>query len=235
MRLRRHPPCRTWGHCAADRRPLRPNRVRAVIDHLVYATPDLDAAVEWVAAAVGVRPTPGGRHPGLGTRNALLDIGDGAYLELIGVDGQAAAPPDGPRPFGLDRITEPRLAGWAAKASGIDRCVARARAAGYDPGPVQSLSRRLPDGTELRWRLTFPGPHSVELIPFLIEWAEDAPHPSTTSPAGCRLVSFTGGHPEPVAVAPVLRALGVELAVVPATSAALVAVIEGPGGTVQLS
>ena len=208
-----------------------------MIDHLVYATPDLDAAVEWVAAALGVRPTPGGRHPGLGTRNALLDLGGGAYLELIGVDGAAGAgpAPDGPRPFGLDDLAGPRLATWAARADGIERRVARARAAGYDPGPVQPMSRRLPDGTELHWRLTFPGPHSVDLVPFLIEWAGDTPHPSTTSASGCRLVSFSGVHPEPATVAPSLKALGVELAVSPAASAALKAVIEGPGGTVTLS
>jgi catechol 2,3-dioxygenase-like lactoylglutathione lyase family enzyme len=209
--------------------------VRAVIDHLVYATPDLDAAVEWVTAALGVRPTPGGRHPGLGTRNALLDLGGGAYLELIGVDGEAGAAADGPRPFGLDRIAEPRLAAWAAKADGIDRHVARARAAGYDPGPVQPLSRRQPDGAVLYWRLTAPGPHSVEVVPFLIEWADDAAHPSTTAAVGCRLVRFTAAHPEPDAVAPLLRALGVELAVEPTASAALMAVIEGPSGTVNLS
>ena len=204
-----------------------------MLDHLIYATPDLDAAVEWVTAALGVRPTPGGRHPGLGTRNALLDIGDGAYLELIGIDGEGAA--DGPRPFGLDRIAEPRLAGWAAKADGIDGCVARARRFGYDPGPVHSMSRLRPDGTELHWRLTSPGPEAVELLPFLIEWADARLHPSATSAAGCRLVSFTGAHPEPDTVAPMLRALGVELVVEPGRSPALEAVIEGPGGTVTLS
>ena len=206
-----------------------------MIDHLVYATPDLDAAVEWVTAALGVRPTPGGRHPGLGTRNALLDLGDGAYLELIGVDDDLGAAADGVRPFGLERIRGPRLAAWAARADGIDRRVARARRSGYDPGPVRSMSRCRPDGTELHWRLTSPGPHPVELLPFLIEWAADAPHPSTTSAAGCRLVSFTGVHPDPDAVTATLRALGVELAVQRATAAALIAVIEGPGGTVTLS
>lgn len=206
-----------------------------MIDHLVYATPDLDAAVEWLTASLGVRPTPGGRHPGLGTRNALLDLGGGAYLELIGVDGEAVAAVDGRRPFGLDRIAGPRLAGWAAKADGIDERVARARRFGYDPGPVQAMSRSRPDGTELHWRLTSPGPHAVEVLPFLIEWAPDAPHPSTTSAGGCRLVSFTGTHPEPDAIAPLLRALGVQLTVEPAGAATLRAVIEGPGGIVSLS
>ena len=206
-----------------------------MIDHLVYATPDLDAAVEWMAAALGVRPTPGGRHPGLGTRNALLDLGSGAYLELIGIDDEAGAAAGGGRPFGLDCIAGPRLAAWAARAVGIDQCVARARRFGYDPGPVQSMSRRRPDGTELHWRLTSPGLQAVELLPFLIEWADDAPHPSRTSATGCRLVSFTGAHPDPDAIEPMLRTLGLEFAVVPGPSAALRAVIEGPAGAVSLS
>jgi Glyoxalase-like domain len=206
----------------------------AVIDHLVYATPDVDATADRLAGRLGVRPTAGGRHPGLGTRNALLALGGGAYLEIIGLDAEAAGPPDGPRPFGVDRITEPRLATWAARVDDIDGRVARARAAGYDPGPVRSMSRRLPDGTELHWRLTAPGADAVELVPFLIEWGGDTPHPSTTSPRGCRLASFTGGHPAPDAVAPMLAAVGVELPVSVAAAPELVAVIAGPGGSVEL-
>ena len=205
-----------------------------MIDHLVFATRDIDATVDRVADRLGVRPTPGGRHPGLGTRNALVDLGAGAYLEIIGVDASAAGPPDGPRPFGLDRITEPRLATWAVKAPGLDERVARARAAGYDPGPVQPMSRRRPDGTELRWRLTAPGADAVEVVPFLIEWADGAPHPSTTAAHGCRLVGLTGEHPDPAAVAPLLSALEVDLVVQSATAAALVAVIEGPAGMMEL-
>ena len=203
-----------------------------VIDHLVYATPDIDATVEALAARLGVRPTAGGRHPGLGTRNALLDLGGGSYLEVIGVDGDAA--PDGPRPFGLDRIAEPRLATWAARVEGLDERVARGRAAGYDPGPARPMSRRRPDGTELHWRLTSPSAEAVELVPFLIEWGPGTEHPSTTSAHGCRLTRFAGEHPRPEAVTAALAALGLELAVSPAASPALVAVIEGPDGAVEL-
>jgi hypothetical protein len=43
-----------------------------MIDHLVYATPDIEATVDELAERLGVRATPGGRHRGLGTWNALL-------------------------------------------------------------------------------------------------------------------------------------------------------------------
>ena len=205
-----------------------------MIDHLVYATPDIDGTVEELAGRLGVRATAGGRHPGIGTRNALLGLGGGAYLEIIGVDREADARPDGPRPFGLDRIDAPRLATWAASATGIEECVARARESGYDPGPVQPMSRRRPDGVELRWRLTPPSAEAIELVPFLIDWGDAVAHPSTTSVGGCRLVSFSGEHPEPEAVVAALEALGVELDVKPAATPALLAVIEGPGGAVEL-
>src|SRR5438874_2073358 len=110
----------------------------------------LGATVGEFAARPGLQPAAGGRHPGLGTGNALLDLGAGIYLEIIGVDlagpTTAGAPPVGPRPFGLDRIAAARLATWAARVDEIDERVASARSAGYDPGPVGAMSRRHPDG-----------------------------------------------------------------------------------------
>jgi hypothetical protein len=57
------------------------------IDHVLYAVSNLDdAAARW-AADFGLRSVPGGVHPRWGTANRIVPLG-GAYLELIGVDGE---------------------------------------------------------------------------------------------------------------------------------------------------
>ena len=201
------------------------------IDHLAYAAPDLEAAVSDVERRLGVRAAYGGRHKGLGTHNALLSLG-GSYLEIIAPDPQQPAP-ERPRPFGIDGLTGPRLAGWAVPAPDIGERVRRARESGYEPGEVTEFGRERPDGRRLTWRLTFPPSGGDGLVPFLIDWG-DTPHPSGDAPGGCSLVSLRAEHPEPEGVSAMLRALGVELALARGPAAALIATLDTPNGRVEL-
>ena len=216
-------------------RPNRPSprrrfRIEAhvLIDHLVYAAPDLATAVAAVAERFGVRAQAGGRHIGLGTCNALLALGPRTYLEIIAPDPQQPDPP-GPRPFGLDGVSRGGLAGWALACDDIDAAVAQARRHGYDPGDVTSMQRAAPGGTLLQWRLT-PIAMTGGPIPFLISWGATA-HPAGSAPPGLILESFHLEHPAPASLAPLLTALGADVAVQPAATPALVARVSGPNGS----
>jgi hypothetical protein len=204
-----------------------------VLDHLVYATPDLDATVEALAALCGVRPAAGGQHPGLGTRNALLALGPRRYLEVVGPDPQQPRP-DGPRWFGIDALDAPRLATWCAAARDLPARQAAACAGGVPLGEVRAGGRVRPDGVALTWQVTSPFAVIARgLVPFLIDWG-DSPHPAASAPAGVHLRQFTLEHPEPAAVARQLAVLGIEIPVRLAAQPVLVAELDTPRGPVTL-
>ena len=206
-----------------------------MIDHIVLAVQDVQAAVEEIADATGVRAELGGRFEGRGVYNHLLALQDGAYLEIIGPDPEQ---PDheGPLPFGLHLDGQRRVPHWCAKAGAdIEQRVAAAREAGFDIGEVRPLGRVLADGTRLDWRLSVASwpPLLDGLVPFLIDWG-DARHPSTTAATGCTLIDFHGEHPDPRAVQTALQAVAATLEVRQAETPALAAVLEGPEGRITL-
>ena len=204
-----------------------------MVDHIVYAAPDLDAAVADLEARLGVGASYGGSHPGAGSHNALLGLGGGAYLEIIAPDPDQPDPAGRSRPFGLDDLTAPRLVGWAAKATGLHTRVAVARLGGFDPGLARTMRRLRPDGVELVWTLTSAGPGLGGLVPFLIDW-DETPHPTATAPGGCRLTALAGRHPRPAEVEAALAALGLTLPVEEGP-VALVATLDTPNGVVRLT
>jgi hypothetical protein len=204
-----------------------------MLDHIVYAVPDVSQAVENLAQRFGVRPAMGGKHQGLGTHNALLSLSDTAYLEIIGPDPEQPPPPM-PRPFDLDSSKEPRLLTWLAKATNLEQQIENARRLGYDVGAITPMSRTLPDGERIEWRLAIPPqPLGDWLVPVLIDWRTDR-HPAKTSPKGCTLVELHGEHPRPETVRPILDALGVTLDLRQASAPALIAVVDTPKGRVTL-
>ncbi len=196
-----------------------------MVDHLVLATPDLAATVAEIGRLTGIDPVPGGRHPGLGTVNHLLGIGEGAYLEIIGPDPDQPAP-SRPRPFEIDSLTESRLVTWSIQVEDIDEAVESSRDEGYDPGTPWAMSRRMPEGGDLRWRLTLDYEHGHRgLIPFLIDWGR-TPHPSAGLPVA-PLVSLEAVHPEPAAIEPCLKTIGASLQIKPGNRQSLVATLLG--------
>jgi Glyoxalase-like domain len=180
----------------------------AVLDHLVYFVPDLDAGMTWFEDSLGVRPAYGGSHRGRGTHNGVVSLGD-AYVELIAPDPDQPAPRE-PRPFGVDDFTEQGLVTFALRpATGetMTDLIEWATDAGHDPGEPVEMSRLRPDGVELRWTLTFPTGLADGFIPFFIDWGE-TPNPAESAPGGVRLVDLMGSTPHYESANRVLGALG---------------------------
>jgi catechol 2,3-dioxygenase-like lactoylglutathione lyase family enzyme len=201
------------------------------LDHIVYAVPDLTAAVDDLERLLGVRAAAGGQHPGRGTHNALLSFGDGRYLEIIAPD---PSQPDRnpPRPFGVDESGQPHLAGWAWRVDDIVLAIAHARRLGYDPGDPVAMARLTTEGVQLNWRLTLNATGGGP-VPFLIDWG-DTPHPSRSAPSGLSLLSLRIEHPDPGVIATALNALGADAEVVAAPQPALIATFDGPTGQGEL-
>jgi hypothetical protein len=222
----------------SDNRAIEPLRNAeagplARVDHLVYAVPQLDCGIEHVERLLGVRATPGGRHAGRGTHNALVALGARTYLEIIGPDPEQASV-SGPVWFGIDRLTEPTLVTWAVAASDLEGIAASSAQNGITLGNIISGGRTRTDGVELRWRYTDPLRLIADgIVPFFIDWA-DSPHPAQTAAQGASLAALRAEHPQPEAVREMLRGLGCEMLVLPAQQPALIATIDCPRGRIEL-
>lgn len=205
----------------------------AAIDHLVYAGPDLDAAIDQIAALTGVRAEYGGRHPARGTHNALVSLGGRTYLEIIAPDPSQQRPAQ-PRPFGLDDHLAPGLRAWAAAPDDLDAVLRASLTSGFDYGPVVAGQREITDGRQLTWRMT-DAPQDAQdgLVPFLIDWA-NSPHPAQGAPSGLTLAEFRLAAPDPERLDARLRLLGLDLPVDFADRAGLRAVLTGPRGETVL-
>lgn len=148
------------------------------LDHLSYAAgPEgLAACAQRLGAHLGAGFTDGGLHPSFGTRNFILPIAGGCYIEVV----EALDHPAADRaPFG--RTVRARTdagggwLGWVIRVEDIapiEAQLGRSAADGH---------RRRPDGFDLRWKqIGVKDVATTPQLPFFVRWDSDAAqHPST--------------------------------------------------------
>ncbi len=132
------------------------------IDHLVIAVSDLEAATADYRG-LGFTVVPGGRHPGVGTYNALIAFADTSYIELIGF----YEPRDDHRWWApLQRGGG--LVDFCLQTDDLEGDAQALRRAGVDIGEPEERDRTRPDGVEIRWIFALArGPHRG-VAPFII-------------------------------------------------------------------
>jgi hypothetical protein len=95
------------------------------IDHVIYATADLDRACTRLKAEHGLDSVAGGRHDGVGTYNRIVPLGSG-FIEVL-----AIADPDEAGASPIGRIVAARieagdgLIGWAVAVPDVPAVAAR--------------------------------------------------------------------------------------------------------------
>jgi hypothetical protein len=146
------------------------------LDHVSYAAgPDgLASTVQRLGSQLGAGFSDGGIHPRFGTRNFILPLSGGTYVEVVGVLDHPAADT---APFG--RAVKARTeagGGWLGWVVGVDDIAPAEQRLGRTAVPG---NRRRPDGHELRWKqLGVVGTMDDPQLPFYIQWlADPSDHP----------------------------------------------------------
>jgi len=203
--------------------------VPSVLDHILLGCNNLDLGIAFVEKHTGIRAAFGGVHPGRGTRNALLSLGEKHYLEIIAPDPAQAGSSDH---YGLQKLVEPRLVGWAAHPGDLNQFSTRLRDAGLAfKGPTPG-SRKRPDGRLLQWKTLNLNDDQSGLLPFFIEWSTDTVHPSVDAPSGCKIVYFSMSTPNHAALERISTLLDLDVPVDQSEKPQLHARIAGPDGRV---
>lgn len=142
-------------------------------DHGVVAVRDLQHAIHLFHDFIGLAARPGGRHAGRGTENAIIRFRD-SYIELLSLfDAEKEIAVSGLRGRVLaDFITdrEGGLAGYSFTTTEIVRQAEALRGSGLDVPEPLAVSRMVPAGHTLRWRVLLPeGVNWRRPWPFLIQ------------------------------------------------------------------
>lgn len=155
------------------------------LDHLVIATSDLQGDIGDFERNLKCKPTIGGKHPSLGTQNALVGVSESkTYIEIIGPD------PSHPNLIGSELLNrhKPGLRltpyHYAIRTSNLEGVRSKAKSLGLEPKEVEEMSRKCNDGTTLKWKWLFIKGHGLGgLIPFFVDWG-GSKHPSANLTSG---------------------------------------------------
>ncbi len=206
--------------------------VPALLDHIILGCNDLDLGMDLVEQNTGVRPAIGGVHPGRGTRNALLSLGERRYLEVIAPDPAQQKIVHFPQ---IRQMKEPRLIGWAVHPPDIAATAKLLRDNQIAFQGPDGGSRKRPDGRVLNWKTINLADDRHGILPFFIEWSADSVHPSKDAPKKCDLDYFTVMGLDPAELSRVFQRIGVDAAVERSDRDRLRAHITGPKGELGLS
>jgi len=132
------------------------------IDHVVVGVRDLDAAARMMMERFGLEAQPGGNHPGAGTANAIVPVGNDQFLELLAVVDETSEHPVAVRYRQLVHDGD-RLVTFAVAPDDFEETADRLGE------PIFANARHGDDAREVKFRVTGAfGMLGAEALPFFV-------------------------------------------------------------------
>ena len=169
------------------------------LDHISFAVgPDgLAGTTVTLSGLLNSKFYDGGIHPRFGTRNMIMPLKNGMYLEVVEVLDHPASDK---APFGQAVRTRSEAGGgWLGWVVAVDDMDEIEHRMGRHAVPG---NRRRPDGINMEWRqIGVRGMAADPQLPFVISWDSDPKeHPSNAGKADIELVALEiAGDPKRVA------------------------------------
>lgn len=210
------------------------------LDHLSYAAgPDgLVSTAGRIGELLGTAFVDGGVHPRFGTRNVVLPLAGGTYLEVVEVLDHPASDK---APFGQAVRARSALGGgWLGWVVAVDDITTVEKRLGRE---AVYGNRHRPDGTELLWKqIGVNGLIADPQLPFFVEWVVPAElHPSAGADPAYSLASLEiAGDPQRVSewlgetVEAPLEDVKVEWVAPHGTPGVLAVQVQTPAGLVRI-
>ncbi|MFA7324109.1 MAG: VOC family protein [Candidatus Nanopelagicales bacterium] len=148
------------------------------LDHISYActASELPDVVQRIGSDLGATFRDGGRHPQFGTRNFILPLANGCYIEVVSALDHPAADK---APFGraVSQFAQ-NGGGWMSWVVSVDDLAPFEARLGREATPGHRIR---PDGVKLEWKqLGLLNVMDDPQLPFFVQWiSSPEEHPST--------------------------------------------------------
>lgn len=204
------------------------------IDHLVYCVPNIEQAIEDLGTRMSVKAIIGGKHLTQGTKNALINLGNECYLEILAID-EYNTKFKSSRWMGIDILSDSKITRWALKSNDIQKDAIHLNQYNPSMGNITNGSRLISDGNTLSWQIAMPLPGpEVELVPFITDWSKSESHPTDNLSHECKLLELILTHPSPNNTQELFNKMGIEITINKSKSTSIKAKIQTPNGIIEL-
>jgi len=211
--------------------PQRESAASPAIDHVVIGVSDLNTGVNQLEDLTSLQAEFGGKHPHLGTENALLSLGPRQYLEVLAPAPGAKLDSSVSFLSSLQKLTP---VSWVISTANVEWMAQLLKARGYETTPPRPGSRLRPDGARLDWKtLTIKMP-PMDMAPVFIAWNTKSVHPANSAPTGCTLSGVELTDPHAADLQKLVDLLKLSITVRSGTHASMKVMVNCPKGKIVI-